>query len=527
MVAREEILKQLGASATPWDVLVIGGGATGLGTAVEAAARGYRTLLVERSDFAKETSSRSTKLVHGGVRYLEQMNLTLVLDALRERGHMLRNAPHLVHDLCFVVPAYSYLSLPYYGIGLKVYERLSGKLSLGRSELLSRESTMEKLPGVKEDHLCGGILYHDGQFDDARYAVALLRTFQDLGGTAINYVEATSLIERGGRIAGIQAHDREDGALFDLKAKAVINACGVHAEETLALNGRPRDSFLAVSQGSHLVLPRTFLPGNTALMIPKTADGRVLFAIPWLGALLVGTTEVPVITASPEPRALPEEKQFLRDHIARYLGRAPRSEEILSVWSGLRPLVRKRGVRTSKLSRDHSVLVSASGLITVTGGKWTTYRRMGQDTIDRAAQVAALPKRPSPTLELKLHGWTGDATTANSTWESVYGSDLPALRALSAQNSSAQHSSLDALLHPRLPFRMREVVWAARYEMARTVEDVLARRTRALFLDARAAIEAAPAVADILARELHRCDGWKANDLRGFLETAKGYLYEG
>ncbi len=526
MLARHEILSQLGAAAPPWDVLVIGGGATGLGAAVEAAARGYRTLLVERSDFAKETSSRSTKLVHGGVRYLEQMNLTLVLDALRERGHMLRNAPHLVHDLSFVVPAYSYLSLPYYGVGLKVYERLSGKLSLGRSELLSRESTLEKLPGVKEDHLCGGILYHDGQFDDARYAIALLRTLQDLGGTAINYVEATGLIERGGKIAGIQVHDREDGAVFDLQARAVINACGVHAEETLALNRRRGDSFLAVSQGSHFVLPCTFLPGSTALMIPKTADGRVLFAIPWLGALLVGTTDVPVENTSPEPRALPEEKQFLRSHIARYLGRAPRPEEILSVWSGLRPLVRKSGVKTSKLSRDHTIMVSTSGLITVTGGKWTTYRRMGQDTVDRAAQVAGLPKRPSPTLELKLHGWTPDATAANSPWEYVYGSDLPALRALSAQDSSPQYSNLDALLHPRLPFRLREVVWAARYEMARSVEDVLARRTRALFLDARAAIEAAPVVAEILARELHRNDGWKANDLRSFQETAKGYLYQ-
>jgi len=521
VIARREILSQLGAASQPWDVLVIGGGATGLGAAVEAAARGYRTLLVERSDFAKETSSRSTKLVHGGVRYLEQMNLTLVLDALRERGHMLRNAPHLVHDLSFVVPAYSYFSLPYYGVGLKVYERLSGKLSFGRSGLLSRESTLERLPGVTGEHLCGGILYHDGQFDDARYAIALLRTLQDHGGTAINYVEATGLIERGGRIVGIQAHDREDGSVFDVQAKAVINASGVHAEETLALNGHPRGSFLVVSQGSHLVLPRSFLPGNTALMIPKTADGRVLFAIPWHGALLVGTTDVPVHTTSPEPRALPEEKKFLRDHIARYLGHAPRPEEILSVWSGLRPLVRKGGVRTSKLSRDHTILVSASGLITVTGGKWTTYRRMGQDTIDRAAQVAALPKRSSPTLELRLHGWTRDATTANSTWECVYGSDLPALRAL-----SAQESSLDALLHPRLPFRRREVVWAARYEMARTVEDVLARRTRALFLDARAAIDAAPAVADLLARELQRSDAWKADDLRGFQDTAKGYVFE-
>ncbi len=521
MTTRIEILSELSGNTEPWDVLVIGGGATGLGAAVEAAARGYRTLLIERSDFAKETSSRSTKLAHGGVRYLEQMNLTLVLDALRERGHMLRNAPHLVHDLSFVVPAYSYLSLPYYGVGLKIYDWLSGSLSFGHSRVLSRETTLEKLPGINSGGLRGGILYHDGQFDDARYAIALLRTLEDLGSTAINYVEATGLIERGGKIVGIQTRDCEDGAVFDVQAKAVINACGVYAEDTIALDGRPRDPLLAISQGTHFVLPRSFLPGDTALLIPKTADGRVLFAIPWHNALLVGTTDVPVESKSAEPRALPEEKKFLRDHIARYFGRAPRPEEILSVWSGLRPLVRKGGVATSKLSRDHTILISPSGLITVTGGKWTTYRRMGQDTIDRAAQVAALPKQPSRTLELKLHGWTADATTANSSWESVYGSDLPALSALSSQDAS-----LDALLHPRLPFRLREVVWAARYEMARTVEDVLARRTRALFLDARAAIEAAPTVANLLARELHRSEAWKANDLAGFVETAKGYLCE-
>ena len=282
-----------------------------------------------------------------------------------------------------------------------------------------------------------------------------------------------------------------------MRAKAVINACGVHAEETIAFNGRPHDSLLAISQGSHFVLPRNFLPGNTALMIPKTADGRVLFAIPWHGALIVGTTDVPVETKSAEPRALPAEKQFLREHIARYMGRAPRPEEILSVWSGLRPLVKKGGVKTSKLSRDHTILVSSSGLITVTGGKWTTYRRMGQDTIDRAAQVAALPKLPSRTLELKLHGWTG------GTNQREFGMGMR-LRIGSAGRSrlSQADPSLDALLHPRLPFRLREVVWAARHEMARTVEDVLARRTRALFLDARAAIEAAPTVADLLAREL-------------------------
>jgi glycerol-3-phosphate dehydrogenase len=520
VITREEILKELGRHAEPWDILVIGGGATGLGAAVEAAARGYRTCLVERSDFAKETSSRSTKLVHGGVRYLEQMNVTLVLDALRERGHMLRNAPHLVHDLSFIVPAYSYLSLPFYGFGLKVYEWLSGKLSFGKSEWLSRDATLKQLPGVAGMGLRGGILYHDGQFDDARYAITLVRTLQDLGGTAINYVEATGFIMSGGKVAGIKARDVEGGAEFELQAKVVINACGVHAEDTIAFNGRPRDPLLAVSQGSHFVLPRSFLPGNTALMIPKTSDGRVLFAIPWHGALVVGTTDVPVESKTAEPRALPEEKQFLREHIARYLGRVPRREDILSVWSGLRPLVRKGRAKTSKLSRDHTILVAPSGLVTVTGGKWTTYRRMGQDTIDHAEQVASLPARPSPTLDLKLHGWTESLCGPNAPWESVYGSDLAAVQALSDRDKS-----LDGLLHRRLPFRRREVIWAARHEMARTVEDVLARRTRALFLDAHAAIEAAPTVANLLSQELDRSESWKTVDLAHFQEIAKGYLY--
>jgi glycerol-3-phosphate dehydrogenase len=518
---RADILRQLGQQAKPWDVLVIGGGASGLGAAVDAASRGYRTLLVERFDFAKGTSSRSTKLVHGGVRYLEQLNLTLVLDALRERGHMLRNAPHLVHDLSFVVPAYSYAALPYYGLGLKVYERLSGNLSLGRSEFLSRESTLERLPGLIGEGLRGGILYHDGQFDDARYAIALMRTFQDLGGTAINYVEAVGFLQRGGKTIGIEARDREEDTVFDLQAKVVINACGVYVQDTLAMDHGEFGSFLAVSQGTHFVLPRSFLAGNTALMIPKTADGRVLFAIPWHGATLVGTTDEPVDRATAEPHALASEKKFLLDHIDRYFGHAPCATEILSVWSGLRPLVRKRGVKTSKLSRDHTILVSQSGLVTVTGGKWTTYRRMGQDTVDQACEVAALPKGPSRTLELKLHGWAMDSTGTASEWERVYGSDLPMLCAL-----STEEPALDALLHPRLPFRLREVVWSARYEMARTVEDVLARRTRALFLDARAAIEAAPVVASLLARELNRSEAWAAKDLTSFVEIAKGYLYQ-
>jgi len=516
---RTEALRQLADQSEPWDVLVIGGGATGLGAAVEAASRGYRTALVERFDFAKGTSSRSTKLVHGGVRYLEQLNITLVMDALRERGHMLRNAPHLVHNLQFVVPAYDYYSLPYYGLGLKVYERMSGRLSLGASKLLSRQRTTEMLPGIVDAGLRGGVLYHDGQFDDARYAISLLRTFQDLGGTAVNYVEAVGLLKRGGKTFGIQARDCEEDVRFDVQAKVVVNASGVFTEDVLAMDGVAAESLLAVSQGTHFVLPHSFLPGSTALMVPKTADGRVLFAIPWHGSTIVGTTDVPVPGPSAEPHSLAGEREFLAEHIARYFGRRPRGEEVLSMWSGLRPLVRKGGGKTSKLSRDHTILVSKSGLVTVTGGKWTTYRRMGEDAINHAAGVAGLEKLPSRTLDLKLHGWAenlGDMPES----ERVYGSDLPLLQSL-----PGDEEELNTPLHPRLPYRMREVVWAMRYEMARTVEDVLARRTRALFLDARAAMEAAPAVASLLTKELGRSDAWRDRDLQRFLDIAKEYVY--
>ena len=518
MSNRAEILRRLGEQVE-WDVLIIGGGATGLGAAVEAASRGYRTALIERADFAKGTSSRSTKLVHGGVRYLEQMNITLVMDALRERGLMLENAPHLVHDLSFVVPIFDLFGLPYYGFGLKVYEWLSGKLSFGPSQMLSQKETLAMLPGVRSEGLRGGVLYHDGQFDDARYAISLMRTFEELNGTAINYVEATGLIEHNGKAIGVQARDLESDTSFDLRAKVVINATGVFTEQVLAMDG-DRETLLSVSQGSHFVLPPSFLSTSNAMMIPKTSDGRVLFAIPWHGATVVGTTDEAVEQASVEPRALASERGFLLEHIGKYLGRRPQAEEILSVWSGLRPLVRKGGGATSKLSRDHTILVRPSGLVTVTGGKWTTYRKMGEDVINRAADVGGLRKEPSRTRSLRLHGWSRDIPERES--ERVYGSDLPRIERLSLEDAA-----LNELIHPQLPYRMREVVWAARQEMARTVEDVLARRTRALFLNARAAVEAAPRVAEVLARELGRGKEWKIRDLESFASVARGYVYEG
>ncbi len=524
---RSSILREIQGSAV-WDVLVIGGGATGLGAAVESASRGYRTLLLERDDFAKGTSSRSTKLVHGGVRYLEQFNFRLVLDALKERGHMLRNAPHLVHPLSFVVPVYDLVGLPYYGVGLKIYERLSGKLSLGRSEMLSKGETLERLPTITQAGLKGGVLYQDGQFDDARYAIALMRTIFDIGGLALNHAGVVRLLQQGGRISGVVMRDAESGSDVEVLARVVVNATGVFAEEILAMervgqDEAPHDRLLSISQGTHFVLPRDYLPGGNALMIPKTSDGRVLFAIPWHQHLVVGTTDEPMPGASAEPRSTSQERDFLIDHIRKYLGRTVTGTDVLSVWSGLRPLAAAGNASTAKISRDHKVTVSPTGLVTVTGGKWTTYRRMGEDAVNHAADVAQLKPASSQTLDLHVHGWSEDAASSHlPSSESVYGSDLPAVQAL-----CRERPELSELLHPRLPYRKGEVLWAARCELARTVEDVLARRTRALFLDARAALEAAPVVASLLAEELGREAHFQQQDLEAFQSLAPGYVYQG
>jgi glycerol-3-phosphate dehydrogenase len=515
---RDAVFGEIAATAR-WDVLVIGGGATGLGAAVEAASRGYRTLLIEKYDFAKGTSSRSTKLVHGGVRYLQQANLTLVLDALRERGYMLRNAPHIVHRMQFVVPVYSYGGLPYYGFGLKMYEWLSGKLSFGRSEILSVSETVARLPTIRREGLKGGILYRDGQFDDARYAISLMRTLEDVGGHAANYIGATGLIQQGGKTVGVTARDGESAEEMEIFAKVVINATGVFTEEILRMDEPGKAPLLTISQGSHFVLPKSFLPSASALMIPETSDGRVLFAIPWHERLVVGTTDEAVPGSSVEPHAMRDEQAFLIDHIERFLGARVGPSDVLSMWSGLRPLVREGGGSSSRLSRDHKVLVSGSGLITVTGGKWTTYRRMGEDAIDKAAELVGLAQVKSRTAEMPLHGFLpADDVAKLDEAERVYGSDAAGVKAL--DNSAAT-------LHADLPYRACEVVWAARYEMARTVEDVLARRTRALFLNARAAREMAPAVATLLATELGRDAAWQQEQVQSFNAVADGYIYRG
>ena len=514
---RHELLQHIDDPQQVWDMIVIGGGATGLGTAVDAAARGYRTLLLEQRDFASGTSSRSTKLIHGGVRYLQQGNLALVQESLHERGLLMRNAPHLVHNLSFIVPLYDWWEGPFYGAGLKLYDLLAGQLGLGPSRHLDRAETLGLLPTIEPAGLRGGIIYHDGQFDDARLAVSLARTLEDLGGVPLNYLDVIALEKSAGLIAGVTARDRENGREYRLRARVVINATGVYCDAVRRLDDPAADGIITPSQGIHLVLERSFLSGGSAIMVPHTDDGRVLFAVPWSGRVLIGTTDTPVASISPEPRPLAEEIEFLLTHAGRYLTRHPGRSDILSVFAGLRPLMQSGGhVNTASLSREHAILVSSSGLVTVTGGKWTTYRKMAEDAVDQAESVAGLTARPSVTGRLPVHGW--QETIENGAW-GVYGSDIARLAELAGDEPAGNE-----LLHPRLPYRVCQVIWALRHEYARTVEDVLARRTRALILDAAASMELAPRVACLMAAELGYDDGWQRQQVRDFLSLARGYL---
>jgi glycerol-3-phosphate dehydrogenase len=515
---RAELLERL-EETRPWDILVIGGGATGLGAAVDAAARGYRALLLERHDFASGTSSRSTKLIHGGVRYLRQGALGLVREALHERERLMHNAPHLVHPLAFVIPVYAWWEGPYYAAGLTLYDLMAGQSGLEPSRRLSRDEVLRQLPTLEPAGLRGGILYHDGQFDDARLAISLVQTVFDLGGTALNYLEVTGFLKKEGRVAGVTARDAESGREYRIQARAVVNATGVFSDAVRRLDDASAPPVLAPSQGAHLVLDPTFLPGKSALLIPRTVDGRILFAIPWHGRVLIGTTDTPVTQVIAEPRALPEEIDYLLANIARYLSRNPAQQDILSVFAGLRPLVHPQNDRPSAmLSREHALFVSDSGVVSVAGGKWTTYRRMAQDAINRAASLAELEARGSATVNLRIHGSREDREP--EPWD-VYGTDAAELHTLAARLPHGNES-----LHPRLPYRACEVVWAVRHEFARTVEDVLARRTRALILDAAASMEMAPRVARLMANELNQDAEWQRRQVTDFRALAHGYLPE-
>lgn len=514
------MLRRLEDGGEVWDVIVIGGGATGLGTAVEAASRGYRTLLLEQSDFAKGTSSRSTKLIHGGVRYLQRGNVSLVLEALRERGLLRRNAPHLVHDIPFVVPNYDWWEAPFYGIGLRLYDVLAGRHGFGASRHLSRQETLEHIPTVETEGLRGGVLYFDGQFDDARLAISLAQTAADLGAAVVNYMPVEALLRRQEMARGVCARDAESGREYELWGAVVINATGAWTDAIRRLDDPEARPIMRPSQGVHIVLDQRFLPGRSAIMVPHTDDGRVLFAIPWHGRVVVGTTETPVENAVLEPRPLAEELEFLFSHAARYLTEDPGPADVLSTFAGIRPLVGDPDDRGSAaISRDHTVHISESCLVTIAGGKWTTYRKMAEDVIDQASILARLPERPSVTRELRLHGY--DVASEDQGGLSVYGADAVELGDLLRADAT-----LERRLHPALPLLAGQVLWAMRREMARTVEDVLARRTRCLLLDARSSREVAPQVAELMAEELGRDAAWTDEQVESFRDLAKGYLVE-
>ncbi|MDB5313974.1 MAG: Glycerol-3-phosphate dehydrogenase [Gemmataceae bacterium] len=515
---RAEMLRRATDRRGTWDVVVVGGGATGAGVAVDAAARGYAVLLLERGDFGAGTSSRSTKLAHGGVRYLRQGHVGLVLGALRERGRLRRNAPHLVHDLAFVLPCYRRRDVAVFGLGLKAYDLLAGRHRFGRSRIISGREVRQLLPTIRADGLRGGVVYHDGQFDDARLLVHLVMTAADRGATVLNYTPVTGLTRGpGGAVTGVVARDLEGGGEFRAAARVVVNAAGPFCDDLRRMADPAAPPLVAASQGSHVVLDRSFLSGGAALLIPKTPDGRVLFVIPWHGHTLVGTTDIAVPHVPVEPRATAGEVDFILETAGRYLAKPPRRGDVLGTFAGIRPLVKRDGGSTAALARDHTIRSDRPGLLTITGGKWTTYREMAEECVDRAAELAGLPQRACPTREMRVHGYHPDAAGLGDL--AVYGSDAPAIRTLMDSDPA-----LAGQLHPALPYRAAEVVWAVRAEMARTVADVLARRTRALPLNAKAALTMAPRVAELMARELGRDTDWAAAQVRAFGELARGAM---
>jgi len=521
---RDEMVARVRNRKEPWDIVVIGGGATGAGVAVDAASRGYDVLLLEREDFGKGTSSRATKLVHGGVRYLEQGNVSLVMEALKERGILLRNAPHIVKDLKFIVPNYSWWEAPFYGIGMKVYDFLAGKYSFGASKVLSLEETLKLLPTIRQDGLRGGVMYHDGQFDDTRLLINLMTTAAEHGATLLNYAGVVELTkDDGGFIQGVTAVDGESGERFEIAARSVVNATGIFTDEIRRLAEPTVQQMMVPSQGIHLVFDRSFLVGDTALLVPQTDDGRVLFAVPWHNRTLVGTTDTPIESVSYEPLPFEEEIEFVLETAGRYLSHKPTREDILSVYVGIRPLVKAAGAsdgKTSSLSRDYTIHIDHSGLLTIVGGKWTTYRHMAEDCVDHATTLGRLEEKPCVTATMHIHGYHQHPEELGSL--SVYGTDAAAIQQLAKENPE-----LAKPLHSDLPYIAAEIVWAARNEMSRTLDDALARRTRALLLNARAAIQVAPVVASLLATELGKDATWAAEQVKIFGAMAAQYIPQG
>jgi glycerol-3-phosphate dehydrogenase len=501
---------------------MVGGGATGVVRAFFAASRGHDVVLFEQSDFGKGTSSRSTKLVHGGVRYLQQGNVPLVMEALRERGILRQNAPHLVSDLPFVVPNYKWWEAPFYGVGMRVYDVLAGKFGFGHSENLSVEETVERLPTIETDGLRGGVVYHDGQFDDARLLIHLAMTAVEQNAVLVNYCPVTGITkDANGFASGVTVRDEETDRLITVAGRVVVNATGAFTDGVRRLDDPSARPIIRPSQGVHIVLDRDFLPGTHAIMVPQTDDGRVLFAIPWHHRLLIGTTDTPIETLDLEPKPLEEEVTFLLEHTARYLTRDPVAADIKSVFVGIRPLVAEgEADETAEISREHAMRISDSGLLTIAGGKWTTYRKMAEDVVTAAETLGDLDMKSCVTEALNIHGYHQHAENFGPL--AFYGSDARLIQELVEESPQ-----LAQRVHEALDLTQAEVVWACREEMARTVDDVLARRSRSLIFDARASIEAAPAVARIMAEELSQDAEWERGQVEAFETIARGYLWPG
>ena len=512
---REKQIKKLRNRKKPWDIIIVGGGSSGLGACVDAASRGYKVLLVEKFDFAKGTSSRSTKLVHGGVRYLQNGDISLVIEALRERGIMRNNAPHLVQDLSFVIPSYDWWNSPFYGLGLKVYDLMAGKLGLGPSTLLNREETIELIPNVKKEGLRGGVIYHDGQFDDARMAISLAQTAAKHGGSLINYCSLNGFLKSDDLIHGVQLKDELSGEDFSLEAKVVINATGVFSDHIMQLDQPGTPNKIRPSQGVHLVMDKSFLQGPHAIMIPQTSDGRVLFAVPWNDYVVVGTTDTPIDIALDEPIALEKEIDFILDNASAYMVKKPTRKDVKSVFAGLRPLAASndQSEATKEVSRHHKVTVSTTGLVSVLGGKWTTFRKMAEDTINTAIAVGGLPERKCNTERLPIHGYD-----YNVSWKDpmhVYGADIEKIRAL---NPSGNDS-----LSEKVYITPNMIQWGVTQEMAMTLEDMLARRTRCLFLDAGETERISMAVAEIMATHNKQPKSWIDTQIKTFKKVISNY----
>ncbi|MBS1563386.1 MAG: glycerol-3-phosphate dehydrogenase/oxidase [Bacteroidetes bacterium] len=515
---RKESLDRIKSAGDSWDLLVIGGGATGLGIALDAVSRGYKTLLLEQADFAKGTSSRSTKLVHGGVRYLAQGDVKLVREASVERGILYRNAPHLVKDQTFIVPVYSFFDSLKYTIGLKLYDWIAGRLGLGPSVFISRKKVLAQSPGIKADGLKGGVLYHDGQFDDARLAINLVQSIWDNGGYAINYMKVTGLLKDAqGRISGAEASDSESGTAFRFHAKAVVNATGVFVDDILRMDKPGKAKSVSVSQGVHLVLDRKFYPSEHALMIPRTSDGRVLFAVPWHDHIVVGTTDTPVEKASLEPQALEKEINFILETAGAYLTMPPARKDVLSIFAGQRPLAapKENSQKTKEISRSHKILVTDTKLFTMLGGKWTTYRKMGEDMVDRIEKELQWTHKSNTTANMRIHGYADQTDWADPLY--FYGSDAMDIK--NRINGTAHE-----WISEKLKIHRMQIVWAVEKEMARTVEDVLARRTRALLLDAEESRRIAPQVATIMATLLQKDAAWTQEQIAAFDALSGHYV---